>query len=128
MPAFATMILKSLRDFRSLWPSSFIFIRQALQLHANVHLKDRKLPKLRTFAEKYLRMLPDMTRQTDWAGTTDARLGLAAIALYQPDSSSNARSVDCPGKNFLPCTLTPFAGFSNIFRHLHRSGKGRFGD
>ena len=28
---------------------SFIFIRQALQLHANVHLKDRKLPKLRTF-------------------------------------------------------------------------------
>ena len=26
---------------------SFIFIRQALQLHANVHLKDRKLPKLR---------------------------------------------------------------------------------
>ncbi len=42
---------------------SFIFIRQALQLHANVHLKDRKLPKLRTFAEKYLRMLPDMVRQ-----------------------------------------------------------------
>ncbi len=42
---------------------SFIFIRQALQLHANVHLKDRKLPKLRTFAEKYLKMLPDMTRQ-----------------------------------------------------------------
>ena len=42
---------------------SFVFIRQALQLHANVHLKDRKLPKLRTFAEKYLRMLPDMTRQ-----------------------------------------------------------------
>lgn len=41
---------------------SFIFIRQALQLHANVHLKDRKLPKLRTFAEKYLRLLPDMTR------------------------------------------------------------------
>ncbi len=44
-------------------PMSFIFIRQALQLHANVHLKDRKLPKLRTFAEKYLKMLPDITRQ-----------------------------------------------------------------
>lgn len=44
-------------------PLSFIFIRQALQLHANVHLKDRKLPKLRTFSEKYLRMIPDMTRQ-----------------------------------------------------------------
>ena len=42
---------------------SFIFIRQALQLHANVHLKDRKLPKLRTFAEKYLKMIPDMVRQ-----------------------------------------------------------------
>ena len=42
-------------------PLSFIFIRQALQLHANVHLKDRKLPKLRTFAEKYLRMLPDLS-------------------------------------------------------------------
>ena len=42
---------------------SFIFIRQSLQLHANVHLKDRKLPKLRTFAEKYLRMIPDMCRQ-----------------------------------------------------------------
>ena len=42
---------------------SFIFVRQALQLHANVHLKDRKLPKLRTFAEKYLRMLPDLARQ-----------------------------------------------------------------
>ena len=42
---------------------SFIFIRQALQLHANVHLKDRKLPKLRTFAERYLKLLPDMTRQ-----------------------------------------------------------------
>lgn len=42
---------------------SFVFIRQSLQLHANVHLKDRKLPKLRTYAEKYLRMLPDMTRQ-----------------------------------------------------------------
>ena len=41
----------------------FIFIRQALQLHANVHLKDRKLPKLRTFAEKYSDALPDMTRQ-----------------------------------------------------------------
>ncbi len=42
---------------------SFIFIRQALQLHANVHLKDRKLPKLRTFAEKYLKLIPEMTRQ-----------------------------------------------------------------
>lgn len=42
---------------------SFIFIRQALQLHANLHLSERKLPSLRTHAEKYLRLLPDLTRQ-----------------------------------------------------------------
>lgn len=42
--------------------SSFVFIRQALQLHANIHLRDRKLPSLRTFVEKYLRMIPDLTR------------------------------------------------------------------
>ena len=42
--------------------STFVFIRQALQLHANIHLRDRKLPSLRTFAEKYLKMIPDITR------------------------------------------------------------------
>lgn len=42
---------------------SFVFIRQALQLHANMHLRDRKLPSLRTFAEKYIRMMPDIVRQ-----------------------------------------------------------------
>lgn len=42
---------------------SFIFIRQSLQLHANVHLRERKLPTLRTHAEKYLKLLPDMVRQ-----------------------------------------------------------------
>lgn len=41
---------------------SFVFIRQALQLHANMHLRDRKIPSLRTFAEKYLRLLPDIVR------------------------------------------------------------------
>ena len=41
---------------------NFIFIRQALQLHANIHLRERKLPTLRTFAEKYIKMLPDMVR------------------------------------------------------------------
>lgn len=41
---------------------SFVFIRQALQLHANIHLRDRKLPSLRTHAEKYLKMLPDIVR------------------------------------------------------------------
>ena len=42
---------------------SFVFIRQALQLHANIHLRDRKLPSLRTHAGKYIKMLPDIVRQ-----------------------------------------------------------------
>ena len=40
----------------------FVFIRQALQLHANSHLRERKLPSLRTFAEKYVKLVPDMVR------------------------------------------------------------------
>lgn len=43
-------------------PMSLVFMRQALQLHANIHLRDRKLPSLRTIAEKYLRLLPDVVR------------------------------------------------------------------
>ena len=43
-------------------PMSLVFIRQALQLHANIHLRDRKLPSLRTLAEKYLRLIPDIVR------------------------------------------------------------------
>lgn len=42
---------------------SFVLIRQALQLHSNIHLRERKLPSLRTFAEKYIRMMPDIVRQ-----------------------------------------------------------------
>ena len=42
---------------------SFVFIRQALQFHANMHLRDRKLPSLRTYAEKYLKLFPDIVRQ-----------------------------------------------------------------
>jgi len=43
-------------------PMSLVFMRQTLQLHANIHLRDRKLPSLRTVSEKYLRLLPDMVR------------------------------------------------------------------
>lgn len=48
---------------------SFVFIRQALQLHANLNLRERKLPSLRTYSEKYLRLIPDIARQdgTGWA-------------------------------------------------------------
>lgn len=41
----------------------FIFIRQSLQLHANMHLRDRKLPSLRTYAEKYLKLILDLVRE-----------------------------------------------------------------
>jgi hypothetical protein len=43
-------------------PMAFVFIRQALQLHSNSGLRERKLPSLRTFAEKYVRLLPDLVR------------------------------------------------------------------
>jgi hypothetical protein len=41
---------------------SFAFIRSALQLHANSGVRDRKLPTLRTYAEKYIKMMPDLVR------------------------------------------------------------------
>jgi hypothetical protein len=41
---------------------TLIFIRQALQLHGNIHLRERKLPSLRTIAEKYLKLIPDLVR------------------------------------------------------------------
>jgi hypothetical protein len=54
-------------DMRGLW--AFIFVRQALQLHANIHLRDRKVASLRTVSEKYLKLLPDMIRPdgVSWA-------------------------------------------------------------
>ena len=42
---------------------NFVFIRSALQLHANSGVRDRKLPTLRTYAEKYIKMMPDLVRQ-----------------------------------------------------------------
>ena len=41
---------------------SYIFIRQSLQLHSNMYLRERKLPSLRTHAEKYLKIFPDIVR------------------------------------------------------------------
>ena len=38
------------------------FTRSALQLHANAALRERKLPTLRTYAEKYIKMMPDLVR------------------------------------------------------------------
>ena len=42
---------------------SFVFIRQALQLHANINLRERKLSILRTYSERYLKLILDLTRQ-----------------------------------------------------------------
>ena len=42
---------------------SLIFIRQSLQLHANIQVRDAKLPKLRGLAEKYLRVIMDTVRE-----------------------------------------------------------------
>ncbi len=41
---------------------SFIFVRQALKLHVNLSLCERKLPSLRTYAEKLVKLLPDIVR------------------------------------------------------------------
>jgi hypothetical protein len=41
---------------------ALVFTRSALQLHANSGVRDRKLPTLRTYAEKYIRMMPDLVR------------------------------------------------------------------
>jgi len=42
---------------------ALIFIRQALQLHANIQVRDAKLPKLRTLSEKYVRVIMDIVRE-----------------------------------------------------------------
>jgi hypothetical protein len=54
---------------------SFVFIRQALQLHANLHLRERKLPSLRTYSEKYLKMIPDLVRQDGVAWSFGRSIG-----------------------------------------------------
>jgi len=43
--------------------TSLVIMRQALQLHANMHLRDRKLPSLRTVAEKYLNLFMSLVRE-----------------------------------------------------------------
>jgi hypothetical protein len=51
---------------------SFVFIRSALQLHSNPGVRERKLPTLRTYAEKYIKMMPDLVR-ADGLGWTYGR-------------------------------------------------------
>lgn len=39
------------------------FIRQALHLHTDHLVREKKLPSLRTFAEKYIKLLPELIRE-----------------------------------------------------------------
>ncbi len=55
--------------------AAFVFTRQALQLHSNMHLRDRKIPSLRTFAEKYLKMFLDLVRADGLAWSCGRSLG-----------------------------------------------------
>jgi hypothetical protein len=54
---------------------ALVFIRQSLQLHANMHLRERKLPSIRTVADKYLRLLPDMVRSDGLGWAYGRRIG-----------------------------------------------------
>jgi hypothetical protein len=57
---------------------ALIFIRQALQLHANSQVRDAKLPKLRVVADKYLRIILETVRE-DGLGWSYGR-GIGAYA------------------------------------------------
>ena len=63
---------------------ALIFARQALQLHANLSVRDAMLPKLRTPAEKYVRILLDSTRE-DGMGWSYGR-GIGAYGQMHPIS------------------------------------------
>ncbi len=51
---------------------AFVFLRQVLQLHVQSGLRERKLPSLRTFVDRYLRIIPDLVR-SDGLGWTFGR-------------------------------------------------------
>ena len=64
---------------------SLVFTRSALQLHANAALRERKLPTLRTYAEKYIKMMPDLVRADGlgWAyGRTAGAYGQVMANRY----------------------------------------------
>ena len=61
-------------DFSIYGVLAFVFTRQSLQLHSNPGLRDRKLPSLRTYAQKYVKLLPDLVREDGlgWAYSKSA--------------------------------------------------------
>ncbi len=54
----------------------YVFIRQCLQLHANVHLRERKLPSLRTPADRYLKLIPEIVREDGVGFAYGANIGV----------------------------------------------------
>ena len=63
---------------------ALVFARQALQLHTNPTARDAKLPKLRTHAEKYVRLLLETSRE-DGLGWSHGR-GIGAYGQMHPVS------------------------------------------
>ncbi|MDR1437541.1 MAG: hypothetical protein LBI69_00605 [Puniceicoccales bacterium] len=47
----------------------YVLLREALQLHGNVHIRERRLPAFRTYMQRYLRLILDITREdgTNWS-------------------------------------------------------------
>ena len=77
---------------------ALVFTRSALQLHANSGVRDRKLPTLRTYAEKYIRMMPDLVRAgRPRLGVRPRGRSLRSDALREPDPPGPARRLD-PGR------------------------------
>ncbi|HCJ12363.1 MAG: hypothetical protein A2Y14_03155 [Verrucomicrobia bacterium GWF2_51_19] len=56
--------------------AAFIFIRQALDSHTNMHLREHKLPSLRTFVEKYIKLMPDIVRSDGLAWAYGGYIGV----------------------------------------------------
>ena len=63
---------------------ALVFARQALQLHTSPSARDAKLPKLRTNAEKYVRLLLETARE-DGLGWSHGR-GIGAYGQLHPVS------------------------------------------
>jgi hypothetical protein len=47
----------------------YVLVREALQRHASIHVRTRRLPTIRTYMQRYLKLIPDLVRDdgTNWA-------------------------------------------------------------
>lgn len=77
-------------------PMSLVFIRQALQLHANLHLRERKLPSLLYHCRKVSQAdsRPDPSGRSGLEFRNPYRC-LRPDALHQHDFAGPARRLDC---------------------------------